>query len=231
MRIRVVHRVAYRFASPIVGGRLMVMLKPRQLSGQQLLHHQLIGEPRMVVGHLDTDGHGNSRQQVQFRDAAEQFAITAVSHVDLPSLERPQHDDAEREATAWLERCDVTSLRGTCRERTTALLARLRNHGCQARYVAGYGAECSSRSHPHAWLALKPSTSWVDYDPLTHTLAPRHVTVAWGDGYDQVAPLSGSLGGNTGVHFRQHSSVIVEPIAADESPPLSPPRSPTPCHA
>jgi transglutaminase-like putative cysteine protease len=90
---------------------------------------------------------------------------------------------------------------GVCQDLAHVAVAALRSMGLAARYVSGYletdpppgqprlqGADVS-----HAWAAaFVPGAGWVDVDPTNDRwVGDRHVTVAWGRDYGDVAPLSG----------------------------------------
>jgi transglutaminase-like putative cysteine protease len=131
----------------------------------------------------------------------------------------------DRNATAVFTRpADVfRSRRGVCQDFTHLQMSCLRSLGLAARYVSGYlvtepppgkprlvGADAS-----HAWLSVYCGTAaWVDLDP-TNNLIPcmRHITLAWGRDYADVAPIQGVLiGGGHGT-----LSVAVDVAAANES--------------
>ncbi|PWV60141.1 transglutaminase family protein [Plasticicumulans acidivorans] len=98
--------------------------------------------------------------------------------------------------------------RGVCQDFAHLAIGCLRSLGLAARYVSGYletlpppgkerlvGADAS-----HAWLAVFiPGLGWVDLDPTNDCLpGERHVTLAWGRDYSDVAPLKGvMIGGGT----------------------------------
>jgi transglutaminase-like putative cysteine protease len=83
------------------------------------------------------------------------------------------------------------------------MIASLRNLGLPARYVSGYietlpppgkeklvGSDAS-----HAWVAVYfPEIGWVEFDP-TNNLLPsyKHITVAFGRDYFDVAPVKGII--------------------------------------
>ena len=93
--------------------------------------------------------------------------------------------------------------RGVCQDFAHLMLACLRAHGLPARYVSGYlrtdpppgqprllGADAS-----HAWIAAySPWHGWVEFDPTNDQRADaRHVTLAWGGDFADVAPLRGVI--------------------------------------
>ncbi len=111
---------------------------------------------------------------------------------------------------------------GVCQDYAHLAIAALRSKGIPARYVSGYvetlpppgqerlrGADVS-----HAWFAAYlPNYGWVDFDP-TNNLRPsdRHVTIAWGRDYGDVAPLKGVVFGG-GAHAPE---VSVDMVALEE---------------
>jgi len=91
--------------------------------------------------------------------------------------------------------------RGVCQDFAHLAIGCLRTLGLAARYVSGYletdpppgeprtiGADAS-----HAWCSVWiPDHGWLDFDPTNGVVAPeRHITVAWGRDYADVAPLRG----------------------------------------
>lgn len=92
---------------------------------------------------------------------------------------------------------------GVCQDFAHVAVGALRSVGLPARYVSGYletdpppgqprlqGADAS-----HAWVALwVPGHGWLDGDPTNDGLVgTRHVTLAWGRDYGDVAPLKGVI--------------------------------------
>lgn len=94
----------------------------------------------------------------------------------------------------------------------------MRSLGLAARYVSGYletlpppgspkliGADAS-----HAWISVYcPVEGWVEFDP-TNNCAPRgrHVRLATGRDYDDVAPLRGIVLGGGGHSLRVMVDVL-----------------------
>lgn len=91
--------------------------------------------------------------------------------------------------------------RGVCQDFAHLAAGCLRSLGLAARYVSGYietdpppgrprlvGADAS-----HAWSSVwVPGQGWIDFDPTNdHFPTRRHVTVAWGRDYGDVAPARG----------------------------------------
>ena len=91
--------------------------------------------------------------------------------------------------------------RGVCQDFAHLAAGCLRSLGLAARYVSGYietdpppgrprlvGADAS-----HAWCSLwVPQLGWIDFDPTNDRLPThRHVTLAWGRDYGDVAPVRG----------------------------------------
>ncbi len=91
--------------------------------------------------------------------------------------------------------------RGVCQDFAHLAAGCLRSLGLAARYVSGYietsprrgegpltGADAS-----HAWCAVwVPQQGWIDFDPTNDQFpVHRHVTVAWGRDYGDVAPVRG----------------------------------------
>ena len=95
--------------------------------------------------------------------------------------------------------------RGVCQDFAHLMIGCLRSLGLGARYVSGYietdpppgrpklvGADAS-----HAWVSLfVPGRGWLDFDPTNDQVDPqRHITVAWGRDYSDVAPMRGVVFG------------------------------------
>lgn len=95
--------------------------------------------------------------------------------------------------------------RGVCQDFAHLAAGCLRAIGLAARYVSGYletrrpeealvGSDAS-----HAWCSVwVPGQGWIDFDPTNdHLPTDRHVTVAWGRDYGDVAPVRGVVIGPT----------------------------------
>lgn len=95
----------------------------------------------------------------------------------------------------------VASRRGVCQDFAHLAVACFRAMGLAARYVSGYletdpppgqprlvGADAS-----HAWCAVwLRNHGWLDLDPTNGQVPDgRHITLAWGRDYADVAPLKG----------------------------------------
>jgi transglutaminase-like putative cysteine protease len=91
--------------------------------------------------------------------------------------------------------------KGVCQDFAHLMIACLRNFNLPARYVSGYletvpppgkeklvGADAS-----HAWVSVYfPGIGWVEFDPTNGLLpAYKHITVAYGRDYLDVAPIKG----------------------------------------
>ncbi|HTE30929.1 MAG TPA: transglutaminase family protein [Chryseolinea sp.] len=95
----------------------------------------------------------------------------------------------------------VKDKKGVCQDFAHLMISCLRNMGMAARYVSGYiettpaaGKEkLVGTDASHAWVSVYfPTVGWVEFDP-TNCLLPsyKHITVAFGRDYHDVAPLKG----------------------------------------
>ncbi|WP_083385529.1 transglutaminase family protein [Methylomonas sp. LWB] len=113
--------------------------------------------------------------------------------------------------------------RGVCQDFAHLAIGCIRSQGLAARYVSGYietlpppgvekliGADAS-----HAWFSVfLPELGWLDFDPTNNQLpGDRHITVAWGRDYGDVAPLKGVIFG--GQNHELTVSVSVENLEPD----------------
>ncbi len=107
--------------------------------------------------------------------------------------------------------------KGVCQDFAHVLLSLFRTGGIPARYVSGYieavdptqpGAELIGAAASHAWVeVLLPGGRWWGVDPTNNqVVGERHIKVAVGRDYDDVAPFRGTFKGVT----QQELDVAVE---------------------
>lgn len=96
---------------------------------------------------------------------------------------------------------------GVCQDFAHLMLAILRNQGLPARYVSGYiepydpdvpgGDELTGAAASHAWVEVfLPGGTWYGLDPTNNqAVGMRHVRVAAGRDYNDVAPMRGAFRG------------------------------------
>jgi transglutaminase-like putative cysteine protease len=101
---------------------------------------------------------------------------------------------------------------GVCQDFAHVMLAAVRMRGIPGRYVSGYlvpnaatgqdpGAEdVVGGQASHAWMEmLLPGFGWLGLDPtMGQPVGPRHVRVAYGRDYGDVAPVRGVYKGHAG---------------------------------
>lgn len=115
----------------------------------------------------------------------------------------------------------VRDKKGVCQDFAHLMISCLRNMGLPARYVSGYietipppGKEkLTGTDASHAWVSVYfPTVGWVEFDP-TNCLLPsyKHITVAYGRDYHDVAPLKGIVFGSG----RQSLTVKVDVARTD----------------
>jgi transglutaminase-like putative cysteine protease len=111
---------------------------------------------------------------------------------------------------------------GVCQDFSHVMIGCLRSIGLSARYVSGYLVTTGEPQRPrpvgadasHAWISVYcPVFGWVDLD-ATNDVMPeqRHVTIAVGRDYGDVAPLRGVIRG--GASHTLTVAVQVTPAAA-----------------
>jgi transglutaminase-like putative cysteine protease len=117
---------------------------------------------------------------------------------------------------------------GVCQDFAHLLLGLLRGRGLPARYVSGYlvprraaepGAnveEVIGGQASHAWAEVYlPGSGWIGLDPtLGGPVSARHVRVAYGRDYGDVAPVRGVYRGHAGQ--RLSVDVRVRPALDDD---------------
>lgn len=114
--------------------------------------------------------------------------------------------------------------RGVCQDFAHLAAGALRVLGLAARYVSGYietdpppgGPRLVGADASHAWCSVwVPGQGWIDFDPTNDRLPThRHVTVAWGRDYGDVAPVRGVV---IGPAARQSLSVAVDVRRLEET--------------
>ena len=110
--------------------------------------------------------------------------------------------------------------RGVCQDFAHLEIGCLRSLGLPARYVSGYLVTTPPPGQPrligadasHAWVsAFSPDYGWIDVDPTNDQIpSTKHITLAWGRDYSDVAPIKGVFigGGRHGMSV----SVDVAPL-------------------
>jgi transglutaminase-like putative cysteine protease len=100
----------------------------------------------------------------------------------------------------------VAQRRGVCQDFAHLMLAILRSNGIPARYVSGYieafdpeqvSSKLVGAAASHAWVeAYLPGGTWWGLDPTNNqAVGPRHIEVAVGRDYSDVAPMRGTYKG------------------------------------
>lgn len=122
----------------------------------------------------------------------------------------------------------LAARRGVCQDFAHLAVSGLRLLGLPARYVSGYletdpprgGERLVGADASHAWASLwVPTVGWVDFDPTNDRLPThRHITVAWGRDYGDVAPVRGVV---IGPQAEQRLTVAVD-VTRVEPPAGSP---------
>ncbi|MFP4157481.1 MAG: transglutaminase domain-containing protein [Opitutales bacterium] len=100
----------------------------------------------------------------------------------------------------------VAQRRGVCQDFAHLMLAILRSNGIPARYVSGYieaynpeqnDAKLIGAAASHAWVEVYlPGGTWWGLDPTNNqAVGPRHIEMAVGRDYSDVAPMRGTYKG------------------------------------
>ncbi|MDE2968944.1 MAG: transglutaminase family protein [Chloroflexota bacterium] len=114
---------------------------------------------------------------------------------------------------------------GVCQDFAHVMLAVARSWGVPSRYVSGYvevsdvadnggGADGEARTGAsHAWVECRlPGLGWVGFDPTNRCLADhRHIRIATGRDYQDVAPTRGVLQGGGSMELDVEVRVRVLP--------------------
>ncbi len=119
---------------------------------------------------------------------------------------------------------------GVCQDFAHLLITTLRDLGVPARYVSGYffanpepEPDVPIDVESHAWVqAYVPSFGWVEVDPTNDCLADeRHVVVATGRDYADVAPIRGlhSGGGESALDVAVTMVAPSKPVPEEVAPP------------
>ncbi len=219
-RVRVVHALRYFFEEPVTGADLVLRLTPRALAEQRVEHHQILVEPRPAATAADEDAFGNARLRVEIDVAFRALEVIAVSTVVRTDPGAALRDSAAARDTpgAACARGRATGS-GRCARGGSRARPRGRWRGCAPRRrlpVRGRVRAPPSgslgrrgRTLPHAWVSLwVPGHGWIELDPTRDQVAPGHVVLGWGQGYEDVAPISGDLSAIG--RFRLTSTVTVE---------------------
>ncbi|WP_269522966.1 transglutaminase family protein [Coraliomargarita parva] len=119
----------------------------------------------------------------------------------------------------------VATRRGVCQDFAHLMLAILRSNGIPARYVSGYieaydpektDAKLIGAAASHAWVEVYlPGGYWWGLDPTNNQAAgERHIVVAVGRDYNDVAPMRGTYKGAFDQKLKVMVSLEREPAAA-----------------
>jgi transglutaminase-like putative cysteine protease len=129
--------------------------------------------------------------------------------------EQFEYDHAFTEVSTPLSAV-LSARRGVCQDFAHLAVSALRMFGLATRYVSGYIETSPRGGEPaltgadasHAWCSVwVPGLGWVDFDPTNDQLpVQRHITVAWGRDYGDVAPVRGVV---IGPPATQHLTVAV----------------------
>lgn len=133
------------------------------------------------------------------------LALTAVVH---NLMQRIHHDfifDPEFTTLSTPLASVLEHRRGVCQDFAHLAIGCIRSMGLAARYVSGYietlpppgQAKLVGADASHAWFSVYlPELGWLDFDPTNNQLPNgKHIVVAWGRDYSDVAPLKGVVFG------------------------------------
>ena len=108
--------------------------------------------------------------------------------------------------------------KGVCQDFSHLAIACIRSMGFAARYVSGYletsppkgKAKLQGSDASHAWISVYfPHVGWCEFDP-TNDIIPqeRHIVIAYGRDYNDVAPLKGIIFSSGGHQLQVEVDVI-----------------------
>lgn len=163
--------------------------------------------PTVYAPHLPAVKELVDAAQQASRGTAAGFARAAASLVH----ERFRYEKGATHVQSSIEDA-LTTRAGVCQDFAHLLLAMLRMRGLPARYVSGYlvpnstaepgasAAEVIGGQASHAWTEVYlPGEGWFGLDPtLGQPVDLRHVRVAYGRDYGDVAPVRGVYKGHAG---------------------------------
>ena len=153
--------------------------------------------------------------------------VEAMSALCTSIFESFSFDPSFTEVSTPLDHV-IEQRRGVCQDFAHLTVGALRSLGLAARYVSGYietdpppgepkviGADAS-----HAWCSVWiPDHGWLDLDPTNGIIAPdRHVTVAWGRDYADVAPVRGVVIGPASPQTLRVSVDVTRVEVPDDDP-------------
>lgn len=206
--------IPYRHHSLTVTSEADIETSPRQLPEAAL--GISVGEARQIF---------NSRRYQLFEFMEPSYHVPLNQHRRIRKQFFRQADsfgDALRALNTWIYknfkyRSGETSIstpihdvvaqrRGVCQDFAHLMLAILRSNGIPARYVSGYieaydpetiDPELVGASASHAWVEVYlPGGTWWGLDPTNNQAAgERHIEVAFGRDYSDVAPMRGTYKG------------------------------------
>lgn len=158
------------------------------------------GEFLVATGYVPRDRElASVGRELRKGQAPADAVLAAAGWVHEQLTYRPGATGVSSSATdAWHAR------EGVCQDYAHVLLVLLRSMGIPARYVSGYlhtkpDAELDEavRGESHAWIEAWTG-GWWGYDPTNAIpVGPRHVWVALGRDYADVAPLKGIYSGGS----------------------------------
>ena len=183
---------------------------------EMVLPSEFARDTPMLIDFAGTLGIGRDRDPLA--------AVLALSEVVYRTFEyRPQSTRVDSPIDDAL-----TSRQGVCQDFAHVLIALVRRLGIPCRYVSGYlfhaRGERTAEGATHAWVeALLPGNGWIGVDPTSNVLAgPRHVRVAVGRDYADVAPTRGVYKG-----VAAGTLAVAVHVSRDDLPPVSMRYSPT----